>query len=70
MASIDTQADHVLVGTSSWTDETLIESGKFYPRPMRPAKMRRTRGAHHVRPVTSRLLALRQLSKALVIGLK
>jgi uncharacterized protein YecE (DUF72 family) len=22
---------HVLVGTSSWTDKTLIESGKFYP---------------------------------------
>src|SRR5216110_91405 len=22
----------ILVGTSSWTDKTLIESGKFYPR--------------------------------------
>src|SRR5438045_1944154 len=22
---------HILVGTSSWTDKTLIESGKFYP---------------------------------------
>ena len=32
MTGPDTQADHVLVGTSSWTDKTLIESGKFYPR--------------------------------------
>ena len=23
---------NVLVGTSSWTDKSLIESGKFYPR--------------------------------------
>ena len=23
---------NILVGTSSWTDQTLIESGRFYPR--------------------------------------
>ena len=32
MTSTEIQAGNVLVGTSSWTDKTLIESGKFYPR--------------------------------------
>ena len=31
MASVEVDTGNVLVGTSSWTDKTLIESGKFYP---------------------------------------
>jgi uncharacterized protein YecE (DUF72 family) len=31
MANNETDPGNVLVGTSSWTDKTLIDSGKFYP---------------------------------------
>src|ERR1051326_6324551 len=31
MATLELDSGNVLIGASSWTDKTLIESGKFYP---------------------------------------
>jgi uncharacterized protein YecE (DUF72 family) len=32
--------DNILIGTASWTDKTLIECGRFYPRETRSAEAR------------------------------
>ena len=40
MPTANTGVSNVLVGTSSWTDKTLIESGKFYPAAARTPEER------------------------------
>src|ERR671931_948410 len=37
----------ILVGTASWTDRTLIESGRFYPREAKSAEARLKHYASH-----------------------
>lgn len=41
----------ILVGTASWTDKTLIESGRFYPAEAKTPEARLRHYAHHFRLV-------------------
>ncbi len=49
----------ILVGTASWTDKSLIESGKFYPPSAKDAETRLKYYASHFPMVEGRFELLR-----------